>query len=105
MARILTPPLSQEEKRAFFKDFPQWQIASDEKSVSRVFDFRNFREAFAFMTEIALIAEKKDHHPEWRNVYKTVEMRLITHDCDDLSALDAILAAAADKAYARFARS
>lgn len=48
------------------------------------FEFRNFSEAFAFMTRVALAAEKMDHHPEWKNVYNTVEIWLSTHDAGDV---------------------
>ena len=48
------------------------------------FQFKNFSEAFAFMTRVALIAEKMDHHPEWKNVYNTVEVWLSTHDAGDI---------------------
>lgn len=50
----------------------------------RSFEFKNFREAFAFMTKVALIAEKMDHHPTWTNVYNTVEIYLNTHDAGDV---------------------
>ena len=69
-----------------------WTLAEDGLSISRTFTFRNFSEAFAFMTRVALAAEKLDHHPEWTNVYKTVEVRLNTHDAGGLTALDFELA-------------
>jgi len=69
-----------------------WMLADDGLSISRTFIFKNFSEAFAFMTRSALAAEKLDHHPEWSNVYKTVEVRLNTHDAGGLTALDFDLA-------------
>ena len=69
-----------------------WTLAEDAGSISRTFTFRNFSEAFAFMTRSALAAEKLDHHPDWSNVYKTVEVRLNTHDAGGLTALDFDLA-------------
>ena len=69
-----------------------WSLAGDGLSISRTFTFKNFSEAFAFMTRSALAAEKLDHHPEWSNVYKTVEVRLNTHDAGGLTALDFDLA-------------
>ena len=69
-----------------------WTLAEDAGSISRTFTFRNFSEAFAFMTRSALAAEKLDHHPDWSNVDKTVEVRLNTHDAGGLTALDFDLA-------------
>ncbi len=70
-----------------------WELAKDGDSISRTFTFRNFSEAFAFMTRSALAAEKMDHHPEWSNVYKTVDVTLSTHDAGGLTDLDFDLAA------------
>ncbi|PDQ17534.1 4a-hydroxytetrahydrobiopterin dehydratase [Mesorhizobium sanjuanii] len=69
-----------------------WSLAGDGRSISRKFTFRNFSEAFAFMTRVALAAEKMDHHPDWSNVYKTVNVTLNTHDAGGLTALDFELA-------------
>jgi 4a-hydroxytetrahydrobiopterin dehydratase len=69
-----------------------WSVANDGKSISRGFSFKNFSEAFAFMTRSALAAEKMDHHPDWSNVYKTVDVTLSTHDAGGLTALDFELA-------------
>ncbi|MCX7303041.1 MAG: 4a-hydroxytetrahydrobiopterin dehydratase [Hyphomicrobiales bacterium] len=69
-----------------------WRLADDGLSIGRTFTFRNFSEAFAFMTRCALAAEKLDHHPEWSNVYKTVVVNLNTHDAGGLTALDFELA-------------
>jgi 4a-hydroxytetrahydrobiopterin dehydratase len=69
-----------------------WALAEDEASIRRTFTFRNFSEAFAFMTRVALAAEKMDHHPDWSNVYKTVEIALNTHDAGGLTRLDFELA-------------
>ena len=69
-----------------------WALAADGLSISRTFTFRNFSEAFAFMTRSALAAEKLDHHPDWSNVYKTVDVTLNTHDAGGVTALDIELA-------------
>ncbi|MEQ1943801.1 4a-hydroxytetrahydrobiopterin dehydratase [Mesorhizobium sp. VNQ89] len=69
-----------------------WVLAQDGLSISRSFVFKNFSEAFAFMTRSALAAEKLDHHPHWSNVYKTVDVKLNTHDAGGLTALDFELA-------------
>lgn len=73
-------------------DLDGWMLAPDGLSISRTFSFRNFSEAFAFMTRSALAAEKLDHHPDWSNVYRNVEVRLNTHDAGGLTALDFELA-------------
>lgn len=69
-----------------------WTLAADGGSIRRVFTFRNFSEAFGFMSRAALAAEKMDHHPDWSNVYKTVEVTLNTHDAGGLTELDFSLA-------------
>lgn len=69
-----------------------WTLDGDGGAISRSFVFRNFSEAFAFMTRSALAAEKLDHHPEWFNVYKRVDVTLSTHDAEGLTELDFELA-------------
>ncbi|MBZ9737854.1 MULTISPECIES: 4a-hydroxytetrahydrobiopterin dehydratase [unclassified Mesorhizobium] len=69
-----------------------WTLAQDGASIGRTFTFNNFSEAFAFMTRVALAAEKMDHHPDWSNVYKTVVVTLNTHDAGGVTALDIELA-------------
>jgi 4a-hydroxytetrahydrobiopterin dehydratase len=69
---------------------PGWTVA--EGRLHRVFQFRDFGEAFAFMTAVALVAEKMDHHPDWRNVYNRVTIDLVTHDAGGLTVLDFDLA-------------
>ncbi len=59
-----------------------WQ--EEQNKLYRKFEFKNFSEAFGFMTRVALAAEKMDHHPEWKNVYNTVEVWLSTHDAGDV---------------------
>jgi 4a-hydroxytetrahydrobiopterin dehydratase len=66
-------------------------------AITRKFVFKDFNEAFGFMARAALIAEKLDHHPEWSNVYKTVDVTLSTHDAGGLTELDIKLAEAMDK--------
>jgi 4a-hydroxytetrahydrobiopterin dehydratase len=74
-----------------------WSETQKGKAMTKELVFANFREAFGFMTGVALMAEKLDHHPEWSNVYKTVKITLTTHSADGLSNLDAKLAAEIDK--------
>ena len=69
-----------------------WSMVEGRDAIHKTFVFRNFIDAFGFMTRAAIWAEKWNHHPEWSNVYKTVDVVLTTHDCDGLSALDAKLA-------------
>ena len=77
---------------------PGWVLAADGLSMSRQYVFADFRVAFGFMTQVALAAEKADHHPEWFNVYNRVNVRLTTHDAGGLSERDFALAAVADSA-------
>ncbi|TWF44423.1 4a-hydroxytetrahydrobiopterin dehydratase [Chitinophaga polysaccharea] len=68
------------------------------KQLYRAFEFKDFRDAFAFMTKVAMVAEKMDHHPNWHNVYNKVEIYLSTHDAGDvITAKDEALASAIDK--------
>ncbi len=74
-----------------------WSETSGRDAITRKFVFADFNEAFGFMTRAALVAEKLDHHPEWFNVYKTVEVTLSTHDAGGLTDRDIKLAEAMDK--------
>ena len=74
-----------------------WAMQDGRDAIQKTFVFANFVEAFGFMTRVAIHAVKINHHPEWSNVYKTVEVTLTTHDADGLSALDAQLGAIMDK--------
>jgi 4a-hydroxytetrahydrobiopterin dehydratase len=75
-----------------------WSAVGDRDAITKTFTFKNFNEAFGFMARVALKAEKMDHHPEWSNVYKTVEVTLSTHDAGGLTDLDIALAKFMDKA-------
>jgi 4a-hydroxytetrahydrobiopterin dehydratase len=74
---------------------PDWRLR--EGKLYRAFLFDNFVEAFGFMTRVALLAEAMNHHPEWFNVYNRVEIRLVTHDADGISARDFELAGKIDR--------
>lgn len=74
-----------------------WKMAEGRDAITKTFVFDDFADAFGWMTRVAIWAEKWNHHPEWRNVYKKVEVELITHDVGGLSALDAKLARKMDK--------
>lgn len=73
-----------------------WAMVAERDAIQKTFTFRNFVDAFGFMTQAAIWAEKLNHHPEWSNVYKTVDVTLITHYVNGLSELDAKLAAKMD---------
>jgi len=74
-----------------------WSEVKGRDAITRKFVFKDFNEAFGFMTRAALIAEKLDHHPEWFNVYKTVEVTLSTHDAGGMTELDVKLAEAMNR--------
>lgn len=74
-----------------------WTLADDGEAITKTFEFKNFVQAFGWMTQVAMHAEKLNHHPEWSNVYRTVEVALTTHDADGLTALDAKLAKKMDQ--------
>jgi 4a-hydroxytetrahydrobiopterin dehydratase len=78
-----------------------WSATPDRDAIFKRFIFADFKEAFAFMTAAALKAEQMDHHPEWFNVYRTVDVTLATHDADGVTALDVELAAFMDRTAAR----
>lgn len=73
-----------------------WSLVQGREAIAKRFVFRDFSEAFGWMTRVALLAEAMNHHPEWRNVYRTVEVTLTTHDAEGLSELDVKLARAID---------
>jgi 4a-hydroxytetrahydrobiopterin dehydratase len=73
---------------------PEWILAADRKSIRNSYKFKNFNEAFAFMTRVALLAERMDHHPDWSNSYNRVEISLSTHDAGGVTEQDIKLAQA-----------
>ena len=76
------------------RSLPGWKLEAGKLHAR--FQFKNFIEAFGFMTRVALLAERMDHHPEWMNVYKTVDVRLTTHDAGGLTENDVRMAKAMD---------
>ena len=89
--------LTAEERDTWMLALPEWSLSREGKAIERTFEFADFAEAFAFMTRIAIIAEKRDHHPEWFNVYNKVEITLTTHDAGGLSLRDVNMAKKIDK--------
>ena len=84
--------LSEEERKTWLSALPEWSLCRDGNAIERTFEFGDFSASFAFMTRVALIAEKRDHHPEWFNVYNRVEITLTTHDAGGLSLRDVKMA-------------
>lgn len=78
-------------------ELPEWTLRDDKQAIERKFKFADFNEAFGFMTRVALLADKQDHHPEWSNVYNRVEIILTTHDAGGLSQRDVKMAKAIDR--------
>ena len=88
--------LTEEERESWLTALPDWSPAREGAAIERKFAFADFSEAFAFMTRVALLAEKSDHHPEWFNVYNRVEITLTTHDAGGLSLRDMKMAKTID---------
>lgn len=88
--------LTEAERAHALASLPGWELVEGRDAIRRRFRFPSFGEAFAFMTRVALLAEKMDHHPEWSNVYDRVEIVLSTHDAGGLTSLDIALARAID---------
>ena len=86
--------LSVEARKSALQGLPGWNGTPGREAITRTFVFKDFNEAFGFMARVALVAEKNDHHPEWRNVYKTVEVVLATHDAGGVTARDIEIATA-----------
>lgn len=88
--------LNEAEREAALAKLPEWQWQAERDAIARSFKFRDFNQAFGFMTRVALLAEKADHHPEWSNVWNKVEVTLTTHSAGGLTRLDIDLATAID---------
>jgi 4a-hydroxytetrahydrobiopterin dehydratase len=89
--------LSGDARKAALGRLKGWSEAAGRDAISKTFEFKDFSAAFGFMTRVALAAEKLDHHPEWFNVYKTVDVTLSTHDAGGLTERDIRLAEAMDR--------
>ena len=88
------PQLTEAERDAALAALPEWTLRADGMAIERELRFKDFSEAWAFLSRVALLAEKHDHHPEWSNVYNRVAITLTTHDAGGLSERDAKLARA-----------
>jgi 4a-hydroxytetrahydrobiopterin dehydratase len=89
--------LTGDARKAALAKLAGWSEVKDRDAITKTFVFRDFNEAFGFMTRAALVAEKLDHHPEWFNVYKTVTVTLSTHDAGGLTERDVKLAEAMNR--------
>jgi 4a-hydroxytetrahydrobiopterin dehydratase len=89
--------LESHEREAAVASLGGWAMAQGRDAIAKRFVFRDFNAAFGWMTRVAMVAEKMDHHPEWSNVYRTVEVTLSTHDAGGLTGLDIELAQAMDR--------
>ncbi len=93
--------LSSGQIKVLLKAIPEWSLERQKRQpkISRSFQFANFVEAFGFMSQIALMAEKLNHHPDWSNVYNRVDIVLWTHDVNGLSEKDFLLAQTIDQIF------
>jgi 4a-hydroxytetrahydrobiopterin dehydratase len=83
-------------RAAALASLPGWSVVDGRDAITKRFVFKDFNAAFGWMARVALVAEKMDHHPEWSNVYRTVDVTLSTHDAGGLTELDVTLAKAMD---------
>jgi len=89
-------PLPQDARDRLTTTLPAWRLLPDRDAIAREFKFKDFSAAWGFMARVALLAEQRDHHPEWSNVYNRVSITLTTHDAGGLSSRDVALAQAID---------
>ena len=88
----MTTKLSTKKRQEALKTLGGWKKTKGGNAIEKNFIFKDFKVAFSWMTKIALIAEKMDHHPEWFNVYNKVEVKLSTHDSGGITELDITMA-------------
>jgi 4a-hydroxytetrahydrobiopterin dehydratase len=88
--------LSPAARKAALKTLPKWKTVKGRDAIARKFEFKDFNAAFGFMTRVALLADKMDHHPEWFNVYNKLEVTLSTHDAGGVTQNDIEMAKAMD---------
>ena len=93
--KLMVSLIEKNQLDSFIKKNPSWII--DNKTIKKEFKFENFIEAFGFMSKVALLSEKIDHHPDWQNIYNKVKINLTTHDKGGITTNDIKLAEAIDK--------
>jgi 4a-hydroxytetrahydrobiopterin dehydratase len=95
---MVTPKtLSADARKTALGKLKGWSDAKGGNAIAKSFEFKDFNQAFGFMARVALVAEKMDHHPEWFNVYKKVDVTLSTHDAGGVTEKDIKLAEAMEK--------
>jgi len=98
----MAEPLAPHQREASLAGLDDWIYDGVRAAISKRFSFDDFVMAFGFMTQVAIEAEKMDHHPEWTNVYRHVDIVLTTHDAGGLTMRDIALARAIERIAARF---
>jgi 4a-hydroxytetrahydrobiopterin dehydratase len=96
--------MNPEQLDVALQSLPAWKRHGRRDAIRRQYTFDDFPQAFSFMTQVAIIAEKRNHHPEWSNVYNKVDITLTTHDAEGVTGRDIELARYADQAFERFGR-
>jgi 4a-hydroxytetrahydrobiopterin dehydratase len=94
--------LNDADRKDALDELDGWQAVDGRDAITKTFKFKTFNQAFGFMTRVALAAEKMNHHPEWSNVYNTVDITLTSHDVEGLSERDVKLAGKIDRFAASF---
>ena len=97
----MSQPLSPDVRQEMLATVAAWQLDAVRDAIRRRYEFADFGAAFAFMSQLALYAEKHNHHPEWTNVYNRVDMTLTTHDAGGLTRRDIVMAQHADAVFER----
>ena len=90
-------PLTEAERAELLPGLEGWTMAEGRDAIRKRFEFDDFNQAFSWMTRVAMVAEQMNHHPEWSNVYRTVEVTLATHDANGLTRRDVELAQRMDR--------
>jgi 4a-hydroxytetrahydrobiopterin dehydratase len=96
MQEMVMPKLEGNARKAALAELKDWRELPGRDAIAKKFVFKDFNEAFGFMARVALLAERMDHHPEWSNVYRTVDVTLSTHDAVGVTEKDIALAKAMD---------
>jgi len=98
MLRRFATALSQDKLKELSKTVPTWELKQDRPAITKTFNFADFNQAWEFMSLVAKVAEERNHHPEWFNVYNRVDVTLSTHDAGGITQKDFWLASFMDKA-------